>query len=100
MPPSRRISRLTADIALLDERLVEIVATNAAVIHRYQTAHLHAGYRRRARLHAGCVLARARRQTRQFDPPIVRRTASVASPWMRPHAALAVRPPSVNCEKN
>ncbi len=36
MPPSRRISRLTADIALLDERLVEIVATNAAVIHRYQ----------------------------------------------------------------
>ena len=32
----RRIGRLAADIALLDKRLVEIVATDAALAHRYR----------------------------------------------------------------
>jgi transposase len=32
----RRIGRLAADIELLDERLVEIVATDAALAHRYR----------------------------------------------------------------
>jgi transposase len=32
----RRIARLTADVALLDERLVEIVAADAALARRYQ----------------------------------------------------------------
>ena len=32
----RRIARLAADIDLLDERLVEIVATDAALAHRYR----------------------------------------------------------------
>jgi transposase len=32
----RRIARLTADIDMLDERLVEIVAADAALAHRYQ----------------------------------------------------------------
>jgi transposase len=32
----RRIARLEADIALLDERLVEIVAADAALAHRYR----------------------------------------------------------------
>src|SRR6266566_5087167 len=32
----RRIARLTADIDLFDKRMVEIVATDAALLHRYR----------------------------------------------------------------
>ena len=32
----RRIARLAADIAMLDERLVEVVATDDALVHRYR----------------------------------------------------------------
>jgi len=49
-----RIARLAADIAAIDERLVEIVVSDAAL-----AAHLDAGGRRRTGMQPDCVLARA-----------------------------------------
>ena len=56
----RRIAGLTADIDLLDQRLVEIVTADACSRPSLPTAHLHARGRRRVGLHADRALARAR----------------------------------------
>ena len=56
----RRIARLAADIAEIDERLVEIVMSDAALARRYRLHHLDAGRRRRTGMHPDCALARAR----------------------------------------
>jgi hypothetical protein len=46
----RRIARLAADIDLLDERLLKIVAGDAALAHRYRLLTSMPGGRRRAGL--------------------------------------------------
>ena len=56
----RRVAGLTADIDLLDQRLVEIVTADACSRPSFPPAHFHAGGRRRVGLHADRALARAR----------------------------------------
>jgi hypothetical protein len=73
---------------------------------RHETPRVHHAARRRG----GGVAARGACATAadaadwfsqcRFWPVNARRTASVASPWMRSHAACALRPRAVNCEKN
>ena len=53
----RRIGRLAADIDVLDERMVEIVADRCRARSSLSAAHLHARRRRRAGMHAACAVA-------------------------------------------